>query len=159
MTLEEMLAREAIRALLARCTQAGDSLRAEEYAACFTEDGALQTEMAGGGAGLDLKSRAEILAWQTGIRQPGKGMGHGSSVPLKFARHNLTTCKIEITGPDSATARTYWFVHTNVGPDHAGVYRDTFCKVGTEWLIASRRVKTEWASDNSLMVPPESRPG
>jgi hypothetical protein len=158
MMLDEMLAREAIRALMARCTQAGDSLLGEDYAGCFTEDGTLQTAMAGGGAGLDLKSRAEILAWQTSLREPGKGIGSGTAVALKFARHNLTTCQIEITGPDSATARTYWFVNTNIGPDHAGVYRDTFRKVGTEWLIATRRVKTEWAADNSLMVPPESRP-
>lgn len=158
MTNDEMLAREAIHALMARCTQAGDSLRGEEYAGCFTEDGTLRTETAGGGPGLDLKSRAEILAWQTERREPGKGMGTSGAVQLKFARHNLTTCKIEITGPDSATARTYWLVHTNIGPDHSGVYRDTFRKVDGEWLIASRRVKTEWAADNSLMVPPESRP-
>ena len=159
MTLEEMLAREAIRALMARCTQAGDSLRADEYAQCFAEDGRLITESESGGQGLDLKSRAEILAWQTEKRKPGEGMGQHSSVPLRFARHNLTTCKIELTGPDSAQARTYWFVNTNAGPDHSGVYRDTFRRVEGEWLIAERRVKTEWASDTSLMVPPESRPG
>ncbi len=159
MTPEEMLAREAIRALMARCTQAGDSLRAEDYAGCFTEDGTLQTGIDGGGHGLDLHSRAEILAWQTGMREPGKGMGTSAGVQLKFARHNLTTCQIELTGPDSAKARTYWFVNTNIGPDHSGVYRDTFRRVQGEWLIAARRVKTEWAAENSLMVPPESRPG
>lgn len=159
MTLDDMLAREAIRATMARCTQAGDSLRAEVYAACFTEDGTLQTDTAGGGAGLDLKSRAEILAWQSAMREPGKGLGQSGAVRLTLARHNLTTCQIELTGPDSATARTYWFVHTNVGPDHAGVYRDTFRKVGGLWLIAARRVKTEWVAENSLMAAPGNRPG
>ena len=86
-------------------------------------------------------------------------MDLGGMVPLKFARHNLTTSKLEITGPDSAEARTYWFVNTNIGPDHSGVYRDTFRYAGGEWLIAERRVTTEWAADNSLMVPPDSRPG
>ena len=158
MTLDELLAREAIRALLAKCTQAGDSLRAGEYASCFTEDGVLQTETEGGGLGLDLRSRAEILAWQTDKRKPGQGMGSGP-VPLTFARHNLSTSKIEITGPDSAQARTYWHVNTDIGPDHSGVYRDMFRRVDREWLIGERRVKTEWAADNSLMVPPGSRPG
>ncbi len=153
-----MLAREAIRALLARCTQAGDSLRGEDYAGCFTEDGTLQTEMAGGGSGLDLRSRAEILAWQTAMREPAKGMGTAGKVQLKFARHNLTTCQIDLTGPNSAKARTYWYVNTNAGPDHSGVYRDSFRRVNGEWLIAARRVKTEWAAENSLMVPPGSRP-
>ena len=159
LTLDDLLAREAIRALMARCTQAGDSLRGEDYAGCFTEDGVLQTEMAGGGKGLDLHSRAEILAWQTAMREPGKGMGTSTGVPLLFARHNLTTCQIELTGPDSAEARTYWFVQTNIGPDHSGVYRDRFARVDGEWLIAERRVKTEWAAQDSLMVPPGSRPG
>ena len=159
MNLDDLLAREAIRALMARCAQAGDSLRAEDYAGCFTEDGSLRTEMAGGGMGLDLRGRAEILGWQLGKRAPGEGMGTSAAVPLKFARHNLTTCKIELTGLDSATARTYWFVNTNIGPDHSGVYRDTFRRVQGEWLIAARRVKTEWAAENSLMVPPGSRPG
>lgn len=163
MTLEDMLAREAIRALLARCTQAGDSLRAEDYAGCFTVDGTLRTETAGGASGLDLGSRAAILEWQTALRTPGKGMDKGTgrpgAVPLTFVRHNLTTCKIELTGPDSAQARTYWFVHTDIGPDHAGVYRDALRRVDSEWLIAERRVRTEWAAENSLMVPPESGPG
>ena len=157
MTLDELLAREAIRARLAEVAQAGDSVRAEAYAACFTEDGVLQTE-AVGGLGLDLGSRAEILAWQRGLREPGKGLGQGGAIPLTFARHNLTTCKIELTGPDSASVRIYWHVNTNIGPDHCGVYRDDFRRVGDEWLIARRRVKTEWAAQNSLMVPEGSRP-
>ncbi len=158
MTLDEMLAREAIRATLARCAQAGDSLRAEEYSRCFTEDGILETAMAGGGRGLHLTSRAAILAWQTEKRAPGKGIGVPGKVSLTFARHNLTTCKIDMAGPDSASARTYWLVVTNAGPDHSGVYRDSFARVDGEWLIAERRVTTEWAAEDSLMVPPEHRP-
>jgi hypothetical protein len=159
MSLEELLAREAIRALLARCAQAGDSLRAEDYAGCFAEDGVLQTETAGDASGLDLHGRAAILAWQRGLREPGQGMGGHARVPLRFARHNLTTCQIALTGPDSATARTYWFVNTNAGPDHSGVYRDRFTCEHGEWLIVERRVKTEWAAETSLMVPADSRPG
>jgi SnoaL-like domain len=154
LTLDQLLAREAIRACLAQVAQAGDSVRAEEYAACFTEDGQLQTESANGGPGLDLASRADILAWQLSLREPGRGLGQGSAIPLTFARHNLTTCKIELTGPDTANVRTYWQVNTNIGPDHCGVYRDLFRRVDGEWLIARRRVKTEWAAESSLMVPP-----
>lgn len=152
MTIEDLLAREAISARLAECAQAGDSLRAEDYAACFTDNGVLQTGGTGD-SGLDLNGRAAIYAWQLGLREPGKGLGQSGAVPLTFVRHNLTTCKIELTGPDSAKARTYWMVNTNIGPDHCGVYRDEFHKVEGLWLIARRQVKTEWAVENSLMVP------
>ena len=42
---------------------------------------------------------------------------------------------------------------TDVGPDHCGVYTDTFRKVGGEWLIAHRKVRTEWWADNSHFRP------
>jgi hypothetical protein len=149
MTLEEMLAREAIRATMAKCTQAGDSLRAEEYANCFTEDGILQTKGPESAPGLDLHGRAEILAWQGGWRdKPAKDQPRSA----RFVRHNLTTCKIELTGPDSARARTYWMVMTDIGPDHCGVYQDMFRKIGEDWLIAHRKVTTEWNATNSHFV-------
>lgn len=150
MTLEEMLAREAIRATMAKCTQAGDSLRAEEYAACFTEDGILQTKGPEGAQGLDLHGRAQILAWQGGWRD--KPAETNAPRSARFARHNLTTCKIELTGPDTARARTYWMVMTDIGPDHCGVYQDTFRKVGEDWLIAHRKVTTEWNAADSHFV-------
>jgi hypothetical protein len=154
MNLDELLAREAIRALLARCAQAGDSLRKEEYANCFTEDGVLRAVTLAGHQALDLTSRAAILAWQGAMRAPRDGLGVTGKIPLTFARHNLTTSKIELTGQDSAAGRTYWFVVSNAGPDHSGVYRDRFARVDGEWLIAERRVKTEWRSPHSLMAPP-----
>jgi hypothetical protein len=149
LTLDELLAREAIRATMARCTQAGDSLRAEEYAGCFTEDGILETTGPEGAAGLDLRGRAAILAWQGGWRdQPASDQPRSA----RFARHNLTTCKIELTGPDTARVRTYWLVMTDAGPDHCGVYQDSFRKLGDDWLIAHRKVKTEWNSPDSHFV-------
>jgi hypothetical protein len=150
LTLDELLTREAIRATMARCTQAGDSLRAEEYAACFTEDGILQTTGPQGASGLDLVGRAAILVWQSGWREHPPTAETPRSA--RFARHNLTTCKIELTGPDTAKARTYWMVMTDIGPDHCGVYQDTFRKVGDEWLIAHRKVKTEWSAPDSHFV-------
>jgi hypothetical protein len=42
MTEHEQLAREAIEKTLAACTQAGDSRKADTYAACFAENGVLE---------------------------------------------------------------------------------------------------------------------
>ena len=154
MTLDELLAREAIRATLAKCAQAGDSLRGEDYAGCFTEDGVLESEPAGS-AGFRHGSRGEILAWQTAWRDaPTPATPRGA----KFVRHNLTSSKVDLTGPDSATARSYFMVMTDIGPDHCGVYRDVFHRTGEDWLIAHRRVRTEWWADNSHFRPDGTTP-
>jgi SnoaL-like domain len=147
MTLDDLLAREAIRETMAKYNLSGDSLRAEDFAACFTEDGILESASEGG---FRYASRAEILAWQSGWRDsPSIDTPRGA----KFVRHNLTTSRIELTGPDSAKARTYWVVMTDIGPDHCGIYTDQFRKVGGEWLIAHRTVRTEWWAENSHFRP------
>jgi hypothetical protein len=78
---------------------------------------------------------------------------HGAS----FVRHHLSTSKIDLTGPDTARARTYWVAWSDIGPDHAGYYLDTFRKVGEEWLIAHRRVREDWRSPGSLFGAAVSR--
>ena len=149
MTLEEMLTRECIRATMAKCAQAGDSLRAEDYAACYTDDGVLQTESAAGAVHFRHEGRATIIEWQNRWKSGGGGADTGSR-EASFVRHNLSTSQITMTGPDTAKARTYWFVLSNNGPDHCGVYTDRFRKVGDDWLIAERRVRTEWNAPDSL---------
>ena len=147
MTLDEMLAREAIRATLAKCAQAGDSLRGHDYAACFTEHGILETFDEDGEPGLHFEGRAAIFAWQNAWRDNPPTRSHAPGP--RFVRHNLTSCKIELTGPDAANARTYWLVMTDIGPDHCGVYTDSFCQEDGDWLLAHRKVKTEWRAAQS----------
>ena len=156
MTLDELLACEAIRATMAKCAQAGDSLRGEDYAACFTEDGVLESDHSDGAAGFRHGSRAEILAWQTAWRSAAPT--HQTPRSARFVRHNLTSAKIELTGADTASARTYFVVMTDIGPDHCGVYRDVFRRVGEDWLIAHRRVRTEWWAPGSHFTPAEIKP-
>lgn len=151
MTIDELLVREAIRATLAKCSQAGDSLRGEDYAACFTVDGVLQTEQADGTVNFRHQGRAVILDWQNRWKSGAGGADTGTR-SAGFVRHNLTTCQIVLTGPDTAKVRTYWFVLSSNGPDHCGVYTDAFRKVGDDWLIAERRVRTEWHAPESLFA-------
>ena len=150
MTVEDLLAREAIRDTMAKYNVSGDRLKVEDYVACFTEDGVIQSERAPGDFIFRYAGRAEILAWQTRWRnrEPGQDTVHGAS----FVRHNLSTSKIDLTGPATARARTYWVAWTDIGPDHSGVYIDDFAKVGEEWLIALRRVRRDWSAPNSLFV-------
>ncbi|MBV1916943.1 MAG: nuclear transport factor 2 family protein [Sphingomonadaceae bacterium] len=151
MTVDELLAREAIRDTLAKYNVSGDAMKTEDYAACFTRDGIIESMDREGGAGIHYEGRDAILAWQNAWKNTPKGAETTTSVQrrAKFVRHNLTTCKIDLTGPDTAKARTYWVVLTDVGPDHSGVYLDEFRKEDGQWLIAHRVVRTDWFSPDS----------
>ena len=73
------------------------------------------------------ESRAAIFAWQNRwrTREPGESVAvHKAS----YVRHHLTTCKIDLTGPDSARVRTDRSARTDIGPDHAGYYRTIFAR-------------------------------
>ncbi|GGC11440.1 hypothetical protein GCM10011494_32770 [Novosphingobium endophyticum] len=145
MTLEDLLAREAIRDTLARYTTSGDRLKIDAFVSCFTEDGIIEAEKVRRGQAFRFEGRAAIRAWQERWLA-GEGATHGAT----FVRHHLSTSKIDLTGPDSANARTYWVAWTDIGPDHAGYYLDILRKVGEDWLIAHRRVRLDWEAEASL---------
>lgn len=148
MTNDEMLAREAIRATLAKYNIAGDRLQIDDYVACFTDDGIMEVQHRDPNSALRYEGREAIRAWQSRWRDRT-----ASDVPVhgaSFVRHHLSTCHIELTGPDSASTRTYWVAWTDAGPDHAGMYLDEFRRVGEAWLIAHRRVREDWRSPHSL---------
>ena len=85
--------------------------------------------------GEDRESRGE----RKDSAQEKRGQG-------AFVRHQLSTGTIELTGPDTAKARTYFTVYTRIGPDHTGDYIDRYRKVGEQWLIAHRRIRLKWMS-------------
>jgi 3-phenylpropionate/cinnamic acid dioxygenase small subunit len=149
MTVEEMLAREAIRQTLAAYTAAGDRLREEEFLAVFTEDGVLETEHVAQADLFRYAGRAAIREWITRWRNPAAG---ARTHQASFVRHHLSTCHIELTGEDTARARTYWVAYTDIGPDHCGYYLDAFRREGARWLIAHRRIREDWRSPHSLFT-------
>ena len=151
MTLDEVLAREAIRDTMAKYNTSGDRLKVDDYVACFTEDGIMESEFVPEDKAFRYAGKAEILAWQRRWldRKPGEAVHKAT-----FIRHHLSTSKIDLTGPDTAKARTYWVAWTDIGPDHAGYYLDSFRKLGGEWLIAHRRVREDWRSPDSLFGNP-----
>ncbi|HEX7854625.1 MAG TPA: nuclear transport factor 2 family protein [Sphingobium sp.] len=148
MTIEELLAREAIRDLMAKYTVSGDRLKVDDYVSCFTEDGIMESERAPGEYLFRYVGWEAIRDWQARWRDrdPGQAAVHDAT----FVRHHLSTCKIDLIGPDSAKARSYWVAWSDVGPDHAGYYLDEFRKVDGIWLIARRSVRLDWVSLDSL---------
>jgi ketosteroid isomerase-like protein len=142
MNIEDLLAREGIRHTLASYNMAGDQQDASGYAAVFTEDGVLDA------GEVQFNGREEIQAWKS---------ARAKAPTAEFVRHNLTTCRIELTGPETATARTYFAVITEIGPDHSGYYSDVLRKVGDCWLIAHRKVRLDWRAPDSRFGPAAAR--
>jgi ketosteroid isomerase-like protein len=135
MTVDELLAHAAIRHTLSSCNIAGDANDAEAYAAVYADDGVLEFgEMR--------------VAGRDGIRDWKAARAKGPP-PAQFVRHNLTTSRVELTGADTAKARSYFVVFTEVGPDHCGTYTDQLRKAGEGWVIAHRQVRLDWQSQAS----------
>jgi SnoaL-like domain len=147
--VDELLAREAIRHTMTRYTMAGDRLRTEEFIAVFTEDAVLASEGVEESDVFRFEGREAIREW---IARWNRRSGAASSPNPTFVRHHLATSLIELTGPDTAKARTYWVAYTNIGPDHCGYYIDVFRKTVEGWLIAERKVRLDWRSPNSLFT-------
>lgn len=154
MTNEELLARAGIEKTLAACTHAGDSRKADAYAGCFTEQGVLDLanqSYVGRDAIRGFMAAPSVIPQPAGLSSATRsGASSGASSP-GFVSHHLTTCRIELTSPTTASVRAYWLVTTAVGLDHNGYYDDRFERVGDAWLIAHRRPRTLWTSSDSLV--------
>ena len=144
MELWELVARERIRDTLARYNWSGDSLRLDEFAESFCEEGELQLR------GVQpICGRAAIVAFIGGVATPGEKPAAGP----RIVRHNLTNTRFLEVSPERANVASYFTVLTEIGLDHYGRYRDTFVPVGDDWLIRHRFISTDWAARNSTMVP------
>lgn len=130
---------EAIRDLLARYTYAGDRGRVEILAACFAEDGTLEFP------GTAATGPAAIVAALTaGPANPAR----------RFVRHHITNPLIEVTANSkAATARSYFLVISDNGPDHAGTYDDRLRLTNDGWRFEHRRVRVDWQAATSLFRP------
>ena len=148
MTVEELLAREAIRDTMARYTLAGDRLKEDAFVAVFTEDAVLESQFTAPEDTFRYVGRDEIRQWIT--RWKERPEGAEATHAASFVRHHLSTSLIELSPDGAATARTYWTAYTDIGPDHGGIYLDEFRKEGAAWLIAHRRIRMDWRAENSL---------
>jgi len=149
-TLDELLARESIRNTMASYTLAGDRLRADDFVATFTEDGVLESDGVPEQDAFRYEGRSAIRDW---IGRWTQTPADANTPPrASFVRHHLSTSLIELTGADTARARTYWVAYTDIGPDHCGYYIERFQRVAGQWLISHRRVRMDWRSPASLFT-------
>jgi hypothetical protein len=147
--LWELMARERIRDTLARYNWSGDSLRLDDMAESFCEEGELQVR-----GEEPVRGREAIVAFIGGVGGVGGvgNQGETSSGP-RIVRHILTNTRFLELTPERARVASYFTVVTEIGLDHYGRYRDTFVPVGDEWLIRHRFISTDWAAPNSTVVP------
>jgi 3-phenylpropionate/cinnamic acid dioxygenase small subunit len=150
MTLDELLARESICQTIVGYTMAGDRLREDDFVAVFTDDAVLESDGVPDSDSFRYEGSQAIRQWIARWRSQPEGAPRTHQAT--FVRHHLSTSQIELTGADTARARTYWTAYTDIGPDHCGYYIDAFRKVGEQWLIAHRRVRMDWRSSQSLFT-------
>lgn len=118
MTLDDVIARESIRDTIAGYTIAGDSRDAEAFARLFAENAILEFAGFPPVPGFRNQGREQIRQRISGWSStPGEDPSMRNT---SFIRHNLTTSRIELTGRDTARAKTYFIVFTDIGADHSG---------------------------------------
>ena len=138
MSVEEMLAREEIRVLLATYHMGGDQGRLDRLASVFAPDGVLDGRVRCVGP---AESERELSGRRTTATT-------GPDRPMEFIRHNLTTSLVTFEDDKTARGRSYFLAVTNIGPDHSGVYNDRFEKRDGRWMIAERKVRIDWVAEN-----------
>jgi hypothetical protein len=138
MTGEQCLAREEIRALLAKYNICGDRADFAGLASVFAVDGVMESDLVKANGREEIATKlASLMTASERRAKPQK---------MRFSRHNLTTSLIEFQSEATARGRTYFIVISDVGLDHAGVYIDEFVKINSEWKIRHRLIRIDYCA-------------
>lgn len=122
--MDELVAREAVRDLVARYNGYGDSGRFDDLLALFAPDAVVVV-------GTDSYEGLDAI----------RGLFTGAAGPRpERIRHFTSTLRIDIEPPVTATARCYFEVLTADGLDHWGRYRDRFARLDGTWRFTRREV-------------------
>jgi ketosteroid isomerase-like protein len=140
--LDELVAREGIRDLVARYNANADAGRFVEVVELFTEDAVIQLrgELIEGRAAIDAMFR-DVRTRVTASVSPGI---------TPHLRHFTATLQIDVTDADHATSRCSFQVLMPEGLDHWGRYVDDFRRVDGRWRCARRRVSIDGRRAGSL---------
>jgi len=142
MEMWELVAREAIRDLVARYNANGDAGRFPQVLELFADDAVM--EIAGDAL---YRGRDEILTIFTGTRDRVRG-----EVDVGHLRHFTATHQIDLIDPSRAEGRCYFSVVTAIGLDHWGRYIDRYVCEGDRWLFAARAVTVDGRSPGSMFA-------
>lgn len=150
MELQELIARESIRDLVARYNANGDSGRFEQVLELFAPHATMQTDH-GSYRGLE-----EIRTIFTGASETLSSFSGG---PPSYLRHVTGTHQVDLVDATSARGRCYYLVLMEHGVDHWGRYLDEYGLVDGRWRFTSRRVTMDgcvpdgWGAMNASAAP------
>jgi ketosteroid isomerase-like protein len=144
--LDELIAREAIRDLVARYNANADAGRFAQVVALFTEDAVIELP------DDRIEGRDAIDAMFRDVRSQVAASTPAGTTP--HLRHFTGTLQIDVDGSDRATSRCYFQVLMAAGLDHWGRYVDEFVRVDGEWRIARRRVSVDGRRPDSPFSEP-----
>ncbi len=137
MTLDELLAREAIRDTLDTYTMATDEYDAETHIRCFADDAILEFDPFPGKGYFRLEGRQAIYEFTSGFF--GSLKRGEITLPGKFQHHHITSTQIKLLGADTAWTKSYCLIADINGVQHSAIYTGHLRRVGERWLISNRK--------------------
>jgi SnoaL-like domain len=148
--IDEAVAREGIRDLIARYNSNGDSGRFEPLFELFAPDAVMETGDFNGKF-TRYDGREEVKKIFTGARdrmqaQPDAATG--------YIRHFTATHQIDLVDADHATGRCYFVVLMAHGIDHWGRYVDQYVRIDGRWKFAHRKVHLDGKESVSWFTNP-----
>ncbi|GAA3007732.1 nuclear transport factor 2 family protein [Microbacterium aurantiacum] len=139
MSIEETVARDQIRALMAEYNQAGDAGDAERVVRTFAPEAELETIS---GTISGLAAIRSFFDERARVRREDARLD-------RSARHFLSTQLITVDG-DSADGSTYFLFVRTGRIEHVGTYLDHFVRLEGRWLIRRRSVVMNWLDEGTL---------
>lgn len=137
MDIDELVAREQIRELVADYTHFGDGGRIDELVDLFMADATLD------GFRVTYSGEERIRSFFVGIvtdREDDR-----TEQPARtYVRHHISNVTIEMDGPDQASGASYWVVYADDGFESSGRYRDTYHRDSDgKWRFATRTIRRD----------------
>lgn len=140
----ELEVRESVRQTLADYTAATDRFDLRGLAVCFASDGVLEFT----GGAHPLAGPGEIEA---GLRAAMSDDPDPARQPPTHVRHHVSSIRFGSVARERVEVSSYFAVHTDIGLDHWGRYRDVLVPLNGHWLFAHRRINVDGFAADSLM--------
>jgi SnoaL-like domain len=154
MTLDDLLAREAVRDLVARYNSYGDSGKFDLLWPLFVPDAVMEIVSAGGER-VRHTGLAEIKRIFTGANDRVVAQSDATLAAPFYIRHSTATHQIDLVDADHATGRCYFSVIVGQvggpvgGLDHWGRYVDQYVRRYGAWRFQRRVVFVDGSATGS----------